>query len=112
MPIDPQRRHAPRPCPIRSSLTVSAYATADPASHEQYATLQGKTFGGAGCSAPVGYLTGRSPVAFNGSAQTVGSGGTVNWSWYMESKGSGGTATASRTYRCATKSATARFTIG
>jgi hypothetical protein len=67
---------------------------------------------GAVCTASVVYSTGRAPVSFSGSAQTVGGRGKVGWSWHMESKGSGGTGTVTCTLRGQSKSATVSFAIG
>jgi len=53
----------------------------------------------------------RSPISFDGSAKTVGSSGIVSWSWPMESKGSGGTATVTCSLHGQIKSATASFGI-
>jgi hypothetical protein len=100
----------PKPAPA-GSFTVSASVSPNPVSYGQYATLTAYSVVGASCSASVVYSTGRSPVSFNGSAQTVGAGGSVSWSWHMESKGSGGTALVTGSYRGAHRTATANFAI-
>jgi len=67
---------------------------------------------GAVSTASVQYSTGRTPVSFSGSAQTVGGSGRVGWSWHMESKGSGGTGAVTCSFRGQSKSVTASFSIG
>jgi hypothetical protein len=94
------------------SFSLSASVSPNPVRYGQYATLTAHTVQGASCTASVVYSTGRSPVSFNGSAQIVGAGGTVSWSWHMESKGSGGTGTVTCSYRGQSKTAMANFTIG
>jgi hypothetical protein len=56
-------------------------------------TLYARTTAGAVCTASVVYSTRHAPRSFDGSAQTVGSTGLAQWTWHMESKGTGGTAT-------------------
>jgi hypothetical protein len=55
--------------------------------------------------------TGHAPRSFNGSAQTVGSSGVVGWTWSMESRGTGGTATVTCSLHGQTRSATTSFSI-
>jgi len=93
------------------NFSVSAYVSPNPVSYGSYPTLYAKSTPGALCSAQVLYSTGRAPVSFDGSAKTVGSSGVVGWTWHMESKGTGGTATVSCSLHGQTKSATASFTI-
>jgi hypothetical protein len=107
----PAKKATPKPVPA-GSFSVSASVSPNPVLYGQYATLTAHSLVGTSCSASVVYSTGRSPVSFNGSAQTVGASGSVSWSWHMESKGSSGIGTVTCTYRGATKSATANFTIG
>jgi hypothetical protein len=99
-----------RPKPS-GNFSVSAYVSLNPVSYGSYPTLYAKSTPGATCTADVVYSTGRRPVSFDGSAKTVGSSGVVSWSWQMESKRSGGTATVSCTLHGPTKIATATFTI-
>jgi len=109
---------APPPAPTPGkpkpggNFSVSAYVSPNPVSYGAYPTLYAKSTPGASCSADVVYSTGRRPVSFDGSARTVGSSGVASWSWHMESKGSGGTATVSCSLRGQTKTATANFNIG
>jgi hypothetical protein len=114
--------NAPTPAPpstkpqttVRPSGSLSVRASVSPnsVSYGSYPTLYAYSSPGAVCTASVVYSTGRAPVSFSGSAQTVGGSGKVGWSWHMESKGTGGTGTASCTYRGQSKSATASFSIG
>jgi hypothetical protein len=57
------------------------------------------------------YSTGHAPRSFDGAAQTVGSSGVVGWTWHMESKGTGGTATVICSLHGQTRSATTSFSI-
>jgi len=93
------------------NLSVSAYVSPNPVSYGANPTLYAKSTPGASCSAQVVYSTGRPPRSFDGSAKTVGSSGVVSWSWHMESKRTGGTATVSCSLRGQTKTATASFRI-
>ena len=107
----PVKKATSKPVPA-GSFSVSASVRPNPVHYGQYATLYGKSITGAHCTASVVCSTGRSPVSFNGSPQTVGGSGTVSWSWRMESKRTNGTGTVTCSYYEATKSATASFTIG
>jgi hypothetical protein len=91
---------------------VRAAVSPNPVSYGSYPTLYAYSTPGTVCTANVVYSTGRAPVSFNGSAQTVGSKGKVGWSWHMESKGSGGTGTVMCTLRGRSKSAMVTFSIG
>jgi len=93
------------------NFSVSAYVSPNLVSYGAYPTLYAKSVPGASCTARVVYSTGRAPASFDGSAKTVGSGGVVGWTWHMESKGSGGTATVRCSLHGRTKSASATFTI-
>jgi hypothetical protein len=90
---------------------VRAYLTPNPVAYGAYPTLYARTAAGAVCTASVLYSTGHPPRSFDGSAQTVGSSGVVGWTWAMESRGTGGTATVTCSFRGQTKSATASFSI-
>jgi hypothetical protein len=94
------------------SFTVSASVSPNPVSYGSYPTLYAYSSPGAVCTASVLYSTGRAPVSFSGSAQTVDASGKVGWSWHMESKGSGGTGTVTCTLHGQSKGAVATFTIG
>jgi len=94
------------------SLKVSASVSPNPVAYGQYATLTARTSAGASCTASVVYSTGYPPRSFDGSAQTVGSSGTVSWSWHMESKGTSGTARVSCSLGSRSGTATTYFTIG
>jgi hypothetical protein len=96
---------------VSGSFSVRASVTPDPVSYGSYPTLYAFSSAGAVCTASVVYSTGRAPVSFSGSAQTVGGSGKVGWSWHMESKGSSGTGTVTCALRGQSKSATASFTI-
>jgi hypothetical protein len=109
-PAPPTKKATPKPAPA-GSFSVSASVSPNPVHYGQYATLNAHSVTGASCTASVTYSTGRSPVSFNGSSQTVGNSGAVSWSWHMESKGTGGTGTVTCSYHGATKSASATFTI-
>jgi hypothetical protein len=111
-PSRPKPTSPPKPPPSSGAFTVSAYVSPNPVSYGQYATLYAGSLAGAACTAAVIYSTGRSPVSFSGTAQTVGGSGTVGWQWHMESKGSSGTGTVTCSYKGASKSATASFIIG
>ena len=79
--------------------------------YNAYPTLYARTQQGSTCSADVLYSTGRHPTSFTGYAQTVPPGGRVSWGWHEETKGYGGTATVSCTYRGATGVASAGFAV-
>jgi hypothetical protein len=111
-PAQPKATSPPKPPPSSGAFTVSAYISPNPVSHGQYATLYAKSVAGATCTASVIYSTGRAPVSFIGTAQTVGGSGTVSWRWHMESKGSSGTGTVTCIGHGTSKTATASFTIG
>jgi hypothetical protein len=112
---------APPPAPPASNpqptvrpsgtFSVRAAVSPNPVSYGSYPTLYAYSSPGAVCTASVVYSTGRAPVSFSGTAQTVGSSGKVGWSWHMESKGSGGTRTVTCTLQGQSKSATATFSI-
>jgi hypothetical protein len=110
-PSPPVTKATPKPAPA-GNFSVSASVTPNPVGYGQYATLYARSVQGATCTASVLYSTGRAPRSFSGSQQTVGSSGTVSWQWHMESKGTGGTGTVTCSYRGASKTATANFTIG
>jgi hypothetical protein len=93
------------------NFSVNAYVSPNPVSYGSYPTLYAKSTPGASCTAQVVYSTGRPPRSFDGSAKTVGSSGVVSWSWHMESKGTGGTATVICSLHGQTKTAAAKFTI-
>jgi len=106
---------APRPVPRPStggSFTVRAYVVPSSMSYDAYPTLYAKTKPGASCFASVIYSTGRSPRSFDGSTKTVGSSGSVSWTWHEETTGSGGSATVECVYGGQTKTATANFSVG
>jgi hypothetical protein len=94
------------------SISLRAAVDPNPVSYGSYPTLYAYSSLGAVCTASVLYSTGRAPVSFSGSAQTVGGSGQVGWSWHMESKGSGGTGSVTCTFHGLSKSATASFSIG
>lgn len=100
------------PAPPVKGFFVRASVSPNPVSFGQYANLTAHSTPGARCSASVVYSTGRAPVSFNGFAQAVPARGSVSWIWHMESRGTGGTARVSCSYRGQTKSATASFSIG
>lgn len=103
----------PRPTVQPSgSLAVRALVSPNPVSYGSHPTLYAYSLPGAVCTASVLYSTGRAPVSFSGSAQTIGGSGKVGWSWHMESKGSGGIGTVTCMLRGQSRSATASFTIG
>lgn len=95
VPASSPPSHSTPPGPPKSggSFSVSASVSPNPVRYGENATLTAHSIQGASCTASVVYSTGRSPVSFNGSTQTVGASATVSWSWHMESKGSGGTGT-------------------
>jgi hypothetical protein len=109
-PAPPAKKPKPQPGPA-GNFTVSASVNPGRVTYGSHATLTATTAPGATCTARVVYSTGRAPKSFNGSAETAGSGGTVSWSWLMESKGSGGTATVTCTRSGQSKSAQAFFEI-
>jgi hypothetical protein len=94
-----------------SSFVVSAYMSPNPVPYGAHPTLYARTTAGAVCTASVVYSTGHTPRSFDGSAQTVGSSGVVGWTWHMESRGMGGTATVTCSFGGQTRSTTASFTI-
>ena len=108
---------AATPTPVKrkpkpsGSFSVSTYVSPNPVPYGSHPTLYARSTPGASCTAQVVYSTGRLPVSFDGSARTVGSSGIVGWSWHMESKGTGGTATVTCTLRGLTKTATMSFSI-
>ena len=94
------------------AFSVRAYVVPSTMPYDAHPTLYAKTSPGASCSASVVYSTGRSPASFDGSSRSVGSSGTVSWSWHEETSGSGGTATVTCSFRGQTKTATATFSVG
>ena len=80
-------------------------------SYGAYPTLYARSAVGAVCTASVSYSTGYAPRSFDGSAQTVGSNGLAQWSWHMESRGAGGTATVTCSFHGQTRSAATSFSI-
>jgi hypothetical protein len=94
-----------------AGFSVRAYVSPNPVPYGAYATLYVRTVTGAVCTAGVVYATGRTPRSFDGSARTVGSSGVVGWTWHMESKGSGGTATVTCSFGGQTRSVTTSFSI-
>lgn len=92
-PPAPPHRSKPALPPAHGSLFVRASVSPNPVAFGSYPTLTARSVRGASCSASVVYSTGRPPRSFDGSAKTVGSSGSVGWSWHMESRGTGGTAT-------------------
>jgi len=108
----------PRPLPIvkrapavAPTFTVRAWVTPSSMSYDAYPTLYVESAPGASCAASVVYSTGRSPVSFNGSPQTLPAGGTASWSWHEETKGTGGMATVDCTYHGQDHTAGASFTV-
>lgn len=101
-------KHAPVAAP---AFTVTAWVTPSSMSYNAYPTLYVKSTPGASCSASVTYSTGRSPVSFDGSPQTLPANGTASWSWHEETVGSGGTATVDCTYHGQDHTADASFTV-
>jgi hypothetical protein len=83
----------PKPGPLAAAFTVRAAVNPSSMPYNAYPTLTAYSSPGASCTASVMYSTGRSPVSFNGYAQTVGSSSFVSWSWHEETKGSGGVGT-------------------
>ena len=111
-PLPPSPASTPSPTlGTGAGFAVSAYVTPNPVSYGAHATLYARSAVGAVCTASVVYSTGRAPRSFDGSAHTVGSSGVVGWTWPMESRGTGGTATVTCSYHGQTKSATASFSI-
>jgi hypothetical protein len=94
-----------------ASFSVRAYVMPDPVSNGAHPTLYARTAAGAVCTASVLYSTGHAPRSFDGSARTVGSSGVVSWTWHMESRGSGGTATVTCSFGGQTRSTMASFAI-
>jgi hypothetical protein len=105
--VDPRGRSRPS-----GSFSVRTSVSPNPVSYASYPTLYAYGSPGAVRTASVVYSTGRAPVSFSGSAQTIGGSGKVGWSWHMESRGSGGTGTVTCTLRGQNKSAAASFAIG
>lgn len=94
------------------SFSVAATVSPNPVRSGSTATLTAKSTVGASCSATVTYSTGSHPRSFDGSAKTVGSSGSVSWTWTIGSSGNGGTAKVTCILRSQSKIATANFTIG
>ena len=93
------------------AFSVRAYVIPDPAFYGAYPTLYATSVMGAVCTASVVYSTGDGPRSFDGSARTVGRSGVVGWTWYMQSSGTGGTATVTCSFRGQTRSVTTSFSI-
>ncbi len=111
-PTTPQPLPVVKPAPIAApAFTVTAWVTPSSMSYDAYPTLYVKSAPGASCSASVTYSTGRSPVSFDGSPQTLPANGTASWSWHEETVGSGGTATVDCTYHGQDHTADASFTV-
>jgi hypothetical protein len=112
VPLPPSPASTPRPTQgAGAGFVVSAYVTPNPVSYGAHATLYARTVTGAVCTASVVYSTGRAPRSFDGSARTVGSSGVVGWTWPMESRGSGGTATVTCSFGGQTRTAVISFSI-
>ena len=92
-----------------TGFSISAYVSPNPVPYGAHPTLYARSVMGAVCTASVVYSTGRAPRSFDGSAQTVGSSGVVGWSWHMESRGTGGTATVTCSFYGQTRSVTTSF---
>jgi hypothetical protein len=105
-PTPPSSTHA------SGSFAVSAAVSPNPVRYGHTATVTAKSVKGASCSAGVLYASGHAPKSFHGTAQTVGSRGSVSWSWTVDSKSSSGTVTVSCTYRGASRTTAVAFTIG
>ena len=90
---------------------MRASVSPNPVAYGAYPTLYARSSPGAVCTASVLYSTGYAPRSFDGSALTVGSGGVVAWTWHMESRGAGGTATVTCSWRGQSKTATTGFSI-
>jgi cardiolipin synthase A/B len=95
----------------QGAFSIRAVVSPATMSYNAYPTLTAYTNPGASCSAQVVYSTGRAPASFNGSAQTVPASGSVSWTWHEETKGTGGVATVTCSYKGATKSAEATFSV-
>jgi hypothetical protein len=98
----PARRDKSRTMP-RSSFSVVLGATGPRPRVRKLGVVRG--------IAKVLHPTGRAPMSFGDSAQTVRNSGKVGWSWHMESSGTSGTGTVTCSYRGQCKSATASFAI-
>jgi hypothetical protein len=61
------------------SFSVRASVSPNPVSYGSYPMLNAYSSPGAVCTANMVYSTGRAPVSFSGSAQTVGASGKVGW---------------------------------
>jgi hypothetical protein len=110
--VPPSATATPRPATgTGANFSVRAYVTPNPVACGASPTLYARTVAGAVCTANVVYSTGRPPRSFDGSARTVGSSGVVSWTWHMESKGTGGTATVTCSFGGQTRSATTNFAI-
>jgi hypothetical protein len=109
-PAPPAAQPTPRPS-AGGTFGVQAYVVPSTMPYGAYPALYAKTKPGATCSATVVYSTGRSPASFDGSSRSVGSSGTVSWSWHEETSGSGGTARVTCSFRGQTKIATAGFSV-
>jgi hypothetical protein len=111
-PLPPLLAGTPGPTTGRAAgLSVRAYVTPNPVAYGAYPTLYARTAAGAVCTANVVYSTGHVPQSFDGSAQTVGSSGVVGWSWHMELRGTGGTATVTCSFHGQTKRAATNFSV-
>jgi hypothetical protein len=110
--LPPSPAGTPTPTVVTGAgFSVRAYISPNPVPYGAYPTLYARTAAGAVCTASVTYSTGYPPRSFDGSARTVGSSGVVSWTWHMESRGTGGTATVTCSFHGQTKSATTSFSI-
>jgi hypothetical protein len=111
-PLPPSPTNTPRPpAGTGAGFSVRTYVSPNPVPYGADATLYARTLAGAVCTASVVYSTGHAPRSFDGSARTVGSSGVVGWSWHMESRGTGGTATVTCSFGGQTRSVTTSFSI-
>jgi hypothetical protein len=111
-PLPPSPANTPSPTlAAGASFVVSAYVSPNPVPYGAYPTLYARTAAGAVCTASVLYSIGHTPRSFDGSARTVGSSGVVGWTWHMESRGTGGTATVTCSFHGQAKSASTNFSI-
>jgi hypothetical protein len=109
-PLPPSTVSTPGPTLAPAAgFAVRAYVSPNPVAYGAYPTLYARSVMGAVCTASVLYSTGRSPRSFDGHAQTVGSSGVVGWSWHMESRGTGGSATVTCSFHGQTRSVTTSF---
>jgi hypothetical protein len=93
------------------AFSVRASVSPNPMPYNSEATLTAATTAGASCVARAVYSTGSVPTSCHGTAQTVPASGSVSWSWHVETKGSGGTATVTGTLGSRTASASVTFNV-